>query len=158
MMIHSIPVQERLLLLRPPMRTPVFKKSTMTLFVLTIKSYLTWVTIKGNIQNQEILLWTGKWCIAIHQTYYGCFVTERMSLKPIFAFPKKAIKHPAISASCNSVGISDVNADWFANRCISRLFQLMAQLGKEAENDPSFIANSRNAMFFHKQWWHKLKS
>jgi hypothetical protein len=60
-----------------------------------------------------------------------------MSLKPIFAFPKKVIKHPAISASCNSVlGILDVNADWFANRCISRLFQLNPQLGKEAESDP----------------------
>ena len=59
-----------------------------------------------------------------------------MSLKPIFAFPKKAIKHPAISASCNFVGISDVNADWFANRCISRLFQLKPQLGEEAESDP----------------------
>ena len=59
-----------------------------------------------------------------------------MSHKPIFVFPKKVIKHPAISASCNSVGILDVNADWFANRCISRLFQLNPQLGKEAESDP----------------------
>ena len=63
-----------------------------------------------------------------------------MSLKPIFAFPKKVIIiQPAISASCNSVGISDVNADWFANRFISRLFQLKLQLGKEAESDPELL-------------------
>ena len=74
-------------------------------------------------------------CIAIHQTNYECFATKRMSLKPILAFLKKAIKHPAISASCNSAGILDVNADWFANRFISRLFQLKQQLGKEAESD-----------------------
>ena len=67
----------------------------------------------------------------IRLTIMDVFVTVRMSLKPIFAFSKKAIKHPAISASCNSVGILDVNADWFANRCISRLFQLKPQLGKE---------------------------
>ena len=29
-----------------------------------------------------------------------------------------------------------MNADWFANRYISRLFQLKPQLGKEAESDP----------------------
>lgn len=59
-----------------------------------------------------------------------------MSHKLIFAIPKKAIKNPSISASCNSIGISDVNADCFANRCISRLFQLKPQLCKEAESDP----------------------
>ena len=29
-----------------------------------------------------------------------------------------------------------MNADWFANRCISCLFQLKPQLGEEAESDP----------------------
>jgi hypothetical protein len=71
-----------------------------------------------------------------------------MSLKPFFAIIKKAIKHPAISASCNSVGISDVNDDWFANRCVSRLFQLKPQLGKEAQTDPdlsNYIWNGRDS-------------
>jgi len=61
---------------------------------------------------------------------------------------EQVIKHPAISASCNSVGILDVNADWFANRCISRLFQLKPQLGKEEESDPelsNYIWNGSDA-------------
>ena len=34
-----------------------------------------------------------------------------------------------------------MNADWFANRCISRLFQLKPQLGKEGDESDLELSN-----------------
>ena len=72
----------------------------------------------------------------------------------VFFWSQNRIKHPALSGPSSMKGISNHKQDWFAECCLTRLYTVKPELGKEVESDTEladFIWNGSDALLLMNQ-------